>query len=730
MTSQSDQLPGLEPRPAHDISRLTVLRNEGVSLLCSAAGDFNSAQDPGAGLYHRDTRYLSRFEMLLGNSRMVMLDSQERGFWLTSTLTNPDLLDTYARVVAGQSVVIRRQSVIDGGLAVTVRITNYGKFPLAAPLQLIFGADFEDIFVIRGFARRSVKPSVSSRLGHGEVVHVYTGLDHVIRTLRMTFSEAPAQLEPGWAQFDLNLAPGESRELVVSALIDDAAAPTHPEELVQRGVHERRTWREALTSFESNNPRLDSLFQRCLDDLYSLRTRLGGRHFLAAGVPWFDALFGRDSVIAGIASLGLSPEILRDSLTLLAKEQATETDPGRDAEPGKIPHELRFGELANLGEVPFGRYFGSIDATPLFVLGCGEYHRWTGDLETVRSLLPAARRAIEWCLKKAHDHPLGALAYDRQSVNGLEHQGWKDSEAGICHSDGSAVSAPVALVEVQAYLAAALKAYAHLCSLAGEQPGIDTAAHLGAGLALLSERFVVDGKAALALDGTGQPVWTRASNAGHVLWAGACAQDDARKLAGQLMQPDMFSGWGIRTLARGVPAYNPLGYHVGSIWPHDNAMVLEGMKRYGLLDNVERLGSGLLDAMMGFPDGRVPELFSGEDRGGQQHPTPYPVASRPQAWSAASLPWTLMTMLGITPANSEFLHIVRPALPSWLGWARLRNIRFGSTTVDLFFRREHGHTSVEVERQSGPGSVVLSPNWPHPPLVVGQPSDSAVQARD
>lgn len=716
MLGRPEQSPGTEPRPARDISHLTILRSEGVSLLCRPAGNFNAAQDPAAGLYHRDTRYLSRLELLLGNTPLVPLDSQEHGFWLASTLTNPDVFDPYGRVVVAQSVAVHRLAVIDGGLAVALNITNHGKSSLTLPLEVGFAADFEDIFVVRGFSRRSARPAPTCLVGAGSVTYRYTGLDNVGRSVEVQFSGPPAQLEPGRAIFQLELAPGKSIELSVSARIDGKGGPGRPEELIKDGLARRLAWREERTTFESSDERLDSLFQRCLDDLYSLQTGLRGRQFLAAGVPWFDALFGRDSVLAGIAALGVSPAILRDSLILLAEEQATEVDPSRDEEPGKIPHELRFGELANLGEVPFGRYYGSIDSTPLFVIGCREYHRWTGDLDTVRLLLPAAHRAIAWCVTKLRAHPLGALAYHRESANGLEHQGWKDSEDGVCHGDGSAVSGPIALVEVQAYVARALRAYAELCALAGETPAVDIEAPFAAILDLTRERFLVDGEPLLALDGNGQPVRTAASNAGHVLWAGASGERDARVIAERLLQPDLFSGWGIRTLAKDLPAFNPLGYHTGSVWPHDNAVILEGFRRYGMLDEVERLGSALLDAMLGFPDGRIPELFSGDDRDDRPFPTPYPVASRPQAWAAAGLPWTLMTMLGVVAEDSGRLNVVRPRLPLRLAWARLRNVHFGDSVVDLCFRRESGHTSVEVERQTGRGSVVLSGEWPIPLL--------------
>jgi glycogen debranching enzyme len=657
-------------------------------------------------------------ELFLGDAALVSLDSHDRGFWFGATLTNPDIA-TDEGMLSGQTVVVRRERVIGPNWTEKLQVTNHGRHRLRLPLVLRFSADFEDIFCVRGFKRQSERPRVESAVTADTVEFRYTGLDQVARVLEIAFHPAPAEVSPDHARYNLDLGPGESISLNLliqmeeSQAIEDRQAPE-----ITAGDVLRSGWRSEGTSFESSNANLNALYRRCMDDLYSLRSNLGGHSFFAAGVPWFDALFGRDSLITGMGLMATHPASLRETLQLLASTQASEEDPTRDAEPGKIVHEVRCGELANIGEVPFGKYYGSIDATPLFVLACREYLRWTGDLDTIRAVFPALHRAVAWCARRMSANPGGWLAYNRESSNGLEHQGWKDSEDGICDSSGASPPGPIALIEVQAYAAAAFACYQELCDAAGETPAFEAPQRTGQLLASFNEHFLgVNGDAVLAIDGEGRQVWTPASNAGHVLWTGGCSETDAPAIAARLLASDLFSGWGVRTLGAAVPGFNPLGYHTGSVWPHDNAIIIAGFRRYGLVQPLQQLGSALLEGMMGFADGRVPELFSGDSRAGGPFPTPYPVASRPQAWAAASLPWVLTSLLGVTAESSDALHVVRPTLPGWLDWARLRNVRFGETTVDLFFRREGEHTTIEVERQVGRGSVILSPRWPIRPLV-------------
>lgn len=707
---------GIEPRPTLGIGHLTILRNQRLSLLCWPEGDFDATTDPTCGLYHRDARYLSTFKMTVSGTQLIGLASNEEGYALTATMTNPDLTDRDGHDIAGQTIVAQRQRVIGEGMLESLSIANYGKSTAHLALRFDYGCDFEDIFVVRGYKRESTRPGVAVETLGDAVEFRYVGLDEVSRTVSLAFHPTPTSLDLSAATFELALAPGDSASVMVRVGIDGRSPEGSASEEIARAEATQTAWVGAKAAMESSNSRLDDLFQRCMGDIHALGGELEQFRFLAAGVPWFDGVFGRDSLIAGMAMLGFAPELLKDALELLAAHQATSTDARRDAEPGKIPHELRFGELANTGEVPFGRYYGSVDATPLYVIAAREYYRWTWDETTVKALMPSLERAMQWCLASLEENELRLLTYFRESPHGLEHQGWKDSEDGICHPDGSPVKGPIALIEVQAYLAAALHAYEELCEAMGITSDIKGREECSRLTRVMHERFMVEGRALLALDGDGQPIRTAASNGGHALWAGACSPADAERIAERLMRSDMFSGWGIRTLASGIPAFNPLGYHIGSIWPHDNAIILAGFRRYGMFERLGTLGHALLDAMVGFADGRIPELFSGESRNGRDYPTPYPVASRPQAWSAASLPWTLISLLGITPGETGALYVVKPCLPPWLDWVSLRDLRFGESSVDLTFRRDRDHTGVEVERQTGPGSVVLAAQWPLAPI--------------
>ncbi len=717
MTPPGDSPGGMEPRATLGISHLTILRNKGLSQLCWPDGDFDATAETTMGLYHRDARYLSRYLLTIGGLRPIPLDAHERGFWLSATLTNPEMADSQGRTVPGESLVIRKQRSLTTGMSETITVTNHSKNVITVPVEFTFDADFQDIFVVRGHRRESTAPEVERSVAPRSVAYRYKGLDETVRECRIEFTPPPGEISEGYACFDLELERGQSATIHVTACLDGTGVGMETSTEVSLEQREQRDWLSDTMTLESSSPRLDAVYRQSMSDLRALLSEMEGRHFIAAGVPWFDALFGRDSLIAGMAALGSAPSLLKDSLFLLGDHQADANDPARDAEPGKIPHELRFGELAAIGEVPFGAYFGSIDSTPLYVIACREYYRWTKDAETINALWPNLHRAISWCLARSRSSSLGALAYHRESSNGLEHQGWKDSHDGVCHNDGSMVEGPVALIEPQAYLASAMRAYQEMCELLGEQPQADSAAESARAVDLIATRFFAEGQAILGIDGNEQPITAAASNVGHVLWAGACSDSNAEIIGERLMRTDMFNGWGIRTLSSDAAAYNPLGYHVGTVWPHDNAIILAGMRRYGMTDRLGRLGGSLLQAMMGFRDDRIPELFSGLSRESREFPTPYPVASRPQAWSAASLPWTLLSLVGVTPGDSHDLHVVQPVLPPWLEWVRLKNLRFNSSSVDLVFRRNGNHVGVEVERQSGLGSVVLSAKWPQSPLA-------------
>jgi glycogen debranching enzyme len=715
---EEDWLPvGEEPFPRGSITHLVVLRSEGVSALSLPSGDIDARTEPSTGVFYRDTRYLSRLVLSFGGVRPVLLDNSESEYGLSAIFTNPAIHSrSLNETVPAQSLVVRRRRVLAGGLVEGLTISNYGRSRCEFELRVGFDADFADIFEIRGYARRGMRNPVRSEIGEGRVTYSYHGADGLARQAMVAFSHPPDFLGAYEAGFLLRLDPGETTAFDICASIDgDPLAESVPA-VSERLARDEREWMEGLTSIETDHESLNQAFERSLLDIWALRTAIDGKFYVAAGVPWFDTLFGRDSLIAGMELAAVSPEILRWALLVLAEYQARETDLVHDASPGKLPHELRWGELANAGEVPFGRYYGSVDVTPLFILAAEEYLRWTGDEATVAQLWGTLERALGWCTEQLGADPHGFLSYARVSAVGLENQGWKDSHDAIVWPDGRLVDPPIALIEVQGYMVAAFRAFGRLAAALGRPGGPEAASAAEAFTAHVDGHFADEELGyALCLDGHGKPVSTPASNPGQLLWAHAARPDLAATIAARLMQPDMFSGWGVRTLGTRVPSYNPLGYHLGSVWPHDNALFLGGLRAYGFDAQAARLGAALVDMALAFPAHRVPELFSGDPREMRSVPTPYPVASRPQAWAAACVPYILTSMLGIRPGVAGQLCVVRPMLPPHVNLVRVKQLRFRGGSVDLAFRRQGERVGVEVEDIRGGLEVVLSMSGPDVP---------------
>ncbi|HET8945144.1 MAG TPA: amylo-alpha-1,6-glucosidase, partial [Dehalococcoidia bacterium] len=475
-------------------------------------------------------------------------------------------------------------------------------------------------------------------------------------------------------------------------------------------------WLNKATRFKTDNDFFDAVIDRSLRDLRMLwnHEQLEGG-YLAAGTPWFDTLFGRDTAIVGLQTLWLKPDLARQCLGALARHQGKKFDPWRDEEPGKILHELRIGEMTSAGELPFSPYYGSIDSTPLFLLLAGEYFQWTGDLEMMRYLEANLRAALHWIDTYGDIDGDGYVEYEKRSARGLVNQGWKDSGDSIVGVGGELLKAPIALAEVQAYVYAALKRLAPVFDALGD---VETAGALLERSESLRERFVRDfwleeGFFALALDGEKRPAASVTSNAGHALWCGIANADQARTLVGRMLQKDMFSGWGIRTLSAESPRYNPQGYHLGTVWPHDNSIIAMGFKRYGFEAELNQLATGLFDAARAFQYYRLPELFGGTARSAHYVPVPYPVACRPQAWAAGAFPLITQAILGLCPnAPGRKLHIVSPNLPGWLQAVALYGLRVGEAEVDLFFERRGTEVAAEVIGVRGDIDVQFADEWP------------------
>ncbi len=714
----ADWLPvGEEPQPATSIADCVILRNEGISLVSFPDGEIDAEAHEATGVYLRDTRYLSRLRLSIGGVRPTLLDASESGPIHSAVFTNPALVRPDGGLVPARALVLRRRRVVAEGLCEVLTVSNYSGAEQRVELRIEFDADFRDIFEVRGFQRASSRPEVRVEVEEGSVTFRYAGLDGEERWTRIGFDPWPSVLSPNLAVFELELASRETRRVDVRVELARSLEAAPLDQLVDRVRRQQEELLQAVTQVRADYEPLTHALEHALLDVHALRTKFDGEQFIAAGVPWFDTLFGRDSLITGIFLLPFWPDVLRVSLRELARYQAEELDPIRDASPGKIPHELRWGELARIGEVPFARYYGSVDSTPLFLIAGAEYLAWTGDERTVRALWGSFERALDWCLRET-DGGSRPLAYARMSAAGLENQGWKDSHDAIVWPDGRLVRPPIALVEAQAYLWAAFRAFAELAHALGEDDR-------GAGEAAARVRSWFGRSFAhselgyvLCLEEGVRPVPTAASNLGHVLWVGAADEELATRAGRRLLQPDLFSGWGVRTLSTEAARYNPLGYHTGSVWPHDNAIAIAGLRRYGLDDLATRLAGALIEAALAFPSYRIPELFSGDPRELRLVPTPFPVASRPQAWAAASLPYVMATLLGLRPRGPRQLAIVRPILPPGVEWVRVRNLRFQGAAIDVTFRRGDARVAVEVDDVRGPVDIVLSDTWP--PSAVGR----------
>jgi glycogen debranching enzyme len=589
-------------------------------------------------------------------------------------------------------------------------------------VALTFAASFEDVFEVRGMEEKARGRLHEPRWDGGRLVFAYEGSDGLWRGLTVSFDPPPARTEGGTAHFDIAVQPQTETQLRVSLVMTESSAPKEPlPALPTGGFHKgvetlnegSRAWLNRQTACRSSDPVFDRVLQRSLLDLHVLRSRLDGLEYFAAGVPWYVALFGRDSLIAAMQSLAYQPDIAADTLRLLAKYQGTKVDHWRDEEPGKILHELRVGELAHDNVIPQTPYYGSVDSTPLFLILLGEEAAWSGNLRLFHELRDNVERALEWLAKHGDRDGDGYVEYASKSKKGLSNQGWKDSGDSISNADGGLAEPPIALCEVQGYVYLAKTLTADLFRRAGDAGRAD--ALLGEARQL-REQFNRDfwledkGVYAVCLQGDdNRPAETVTSNAGQVLWSGIADPDKARRTMERLMSEDMFNGWGIRTLSEKEKRYNPIAYQLGSVWPHDNSLIAAGFRRYGFDDAARKVWAGIVAAAREFRADRLPELFCGFRRREFGLPVHYPIACHPQAWAAGAVPYMLTTLLGLKPeAFDRRLRVVRPVLPQQMERLTLRGLRVGPAKVDLHFAAgAGGKVDVEVLGKHGELEVAV-----------------------
>ncbi|MDE3059873.1 MAG: amylo-alpha-1,6-glucosidase [Pseudomonadota bacterium] len=697
--------------------RPRILKHGNTFAMFDHYGDITGRSGAPEGLYHEDMRFLSLLMLKINGSRPLLLSSnvQNNNVVLGVDLTNPDYANGDQITLARDTVhLIRSKFLWNAGCHERLGIHNYDVHPHDITITLSFGCDFADLFEVRG-QKREHRGEYKIEMVESGVICIYTGLDKVVRRTVIRFDPAPGKLDKQSATFQLSMDPGKRLALFYSIrCLEKAQVP--PRHHFSRALREARSCQQDLTcrvaGIETSNAIFDEIVRRSASDLAMLTTATPQGDYPYAGIPWYSTVFGRDGIITAMQMLWADPQMALGVLNCLAHWQARETDLEADAEPGKIVHEMRFGEMARLKEVPFGRYYGSVDSTPLFVMLAGMYYERTGDTAAIARLWPNIEAALRWMDRYGDLDGDGFIEYPGKKNGGLTNQGWKDSHDSVFHADGALARGPIALCEVQGY---AYAARLHAAKMA-EALGLKAlAAMLEHQAAALKVRFVESfwcediGTFALALDGDKHPCRVRTSNAGHLLFTGMIDYKYAEMVANQLLSEEFFTGWGIRTVAATEVRYNPMSYHNGSVWPHDNALIALGMANYGFIRRCQRVFTGVFDAATPMELRRLPELFCGFSRRPGRNPTLYPVACMPQAWASA-VPFSLLKAclgLNCNPMQEE-ICFRRPSLPSFLDRIILRQIRAGESHMDIMLQRHGEEVAVNVLSRTGNGRVSVT----------------------
>jgi glycogen debranching enzyme len=701
---------------AADLPKL-VLKHDDAFLVADRRGDFPNVPSE-FGFYVGDTRFLSLLELRLHGLRGIALNAgvSDDALEAAIDLTNPDMPLRPHVVLPGRSMRLSRRLTIYGRQLyhwMAVESFVHERHDLA--LTLSFAADFVDVFEVRGHPRPK-RGQMLPREGDARLVRLgYRGLDGLVRTSTLAFDPPPDRLDAAGAEYQLLLTPCDRIELslVVSANVEPDTPPralAFLDATKRRRAPVERLDREA-TRVRTNHDLFDHWLQRSRRDLHVLLTETPDGFVPYAGIPWYVAPFGRDALITALQLLPFEPEIARGTLRYLARLQGNVDDAFTDQEPGKILHEYRRGEMATCREIPFIPYYGSVDATPLFVMLAAEYFKWTDDLDFTREMWPAVERALEWMRVMGEAQGRGFLAYARRSPVGLPNQGWKDSHDSVMHADGRLAETPIALAEVQGYQYAALLGAATMAEALGrdaEPPALRARARR------LQERFEADfwmpdeAFYALALDRDGAQCRVISSNPGHLLWTRIVSDSRAQIVTRRLLQDDMFTGWGLRTLSSRERQYNPMSYHNGSVWPHDTALAAVGMRSYGMTSQFVTLATGIFESVLQFDDTRMPELFCGFPRVAGHAPTRYPVACSPQAWASGVVFHLVGAMLGLRPeAADNQITLSRPTLPGWLTWIEARGLRVSKSRLAVRVSQGSDGAAVELLARDGDAELVV-----------------------
>ena len=695
--------------------RVKVLNHLDSFAIFDRWGDIHPQARKAQGIFHQGTRFLNRLELRLNKKKPVLLSSsiKEDNDILSVDLTNQDLAN--CNIQENNIHISRTQFIRNGVYYEEIAVINYSDKKCLADLSVNFGADFRDLFEIRGINREATpnKPTCSSK--SNSLLFEYEGLDNIHRSTEVIFPENEEfSLHKHSVLYTIDLDPHEktkfhfliifkTQEKFLDSNGVDKAFIRDFSEAGRLLKEELMKTRGLFAGIITTNEQFNHWIHRSEADLISLLTPTAHGLYPYAGVPWYNTTFGRDGIITAMEVLWIAPEVARDVLLFLAKMQAKELNPQKDAEPGKILHEARSGEMANTGEIPFSKYYGTIDATPLYIMLAGMYYENTGDLLTLEKIWPNIKAGLNWIEEYGDLDKDGFVEYKHKAENGLTNQGWKDSHDSVMYENGTLCEPPIALCEVQGYVYAAKKSAARLARCFHEEALSEQLEEEAGELKRkFNEVFWDPAKNtyALALDGNKKPCNVVSSNPGHCLFTGIVDQDKALPLARTLLSKEMFSGWGIRTLSEKEVRYNPMSYHNGSIWPHDNALIGYGMAKYGLQKEAIDIMTAMFDASLFIDMQRLPELYCGFDRKTGEGPTAYPVACSPQAWSVAAVFMLLQACLRVEiNALKKTILFDKPMLPDYLDKIFITNLRTGDSFCDVEIHRHQHDVGFNVTRK-------------------------------
>jgi len=700
--------------------------NHGYTFLVSEFdGSITNATDQG--LYSHDTRYISHYQLYIDGKPWTLLNSGAIAYFASRTyLVNPRVITAHGEITPGTiGLVLKR--VVGEGLHEDLDIRSYSCERLRFNLEISIRTDFADIFEVKAkeLIRRG-RIEMEWRRDDQQLISRYSNRDfRRSMIVRVEHCDSKAVYGNGRINFEVDLPPGAAWHACCKYDIAEGErlrrAPEECAHDLDKSVSALNLadWKRVTTQITTSNEDFYRLYRQAVEDMAALRLPLDGAHshelLAAAGVPWFATIFGRDSLIVSLQNMIVYPDFARGTLRRLAELQATELDDYRDAEPGKIPHELRSGELAHFKRIPHTPYYGTADATILYIIALHEAWKWLGDDLLLPGYEEVAQKCLQWIDHYGDNDGDGFQEYQTRSKQGYENMGWKDAGDSVVYPDGSLVKGPKALCELQGYVFDAKLRAAEGAEYFGRH---EQAARLRKEAADLRERFEERfwcediGYYAYALDGDKKPVKTISSNAGHLLWSGIARPDRAERVVRRLLEPDMWSGWGIRTLSERNPAYNPFSYQNGSVWPHDNGIIAMGFKRYGFAKEAAMIARDISEAASYFVFNRLPELYAGIRREPGTFPIQYLGANVPQAWAAGSVFHLLRAILGLDADARKKTLYINPALPHWLSDITVSNLRVGGATIDIRFWREGEATRHDVLAIDGELNVesVLPPS--------------------